>query len=158
LHNESHFGILETVGDCISSLFAEMDSRLAWQSKCCDVEAVVDMLVALESHPETSRRKRVILFVFFSSNLESNLGPSLQCHLLLDFESQHSFCLKTIPSWQFVYQDVWAIFSESSNTSPPPLKCMAVDFMSAIQVWLSKLREEANLRPELQDSVEPSMH
>jgi hypothetical protein len=34
----------KTVGDCISSLFAEMDSSLAWQSKCCDVEAVVDML------------------------------------------------------------------------------------------------------------------
>jgi hypothetical protein len=34
---------------------------------------------------------------------------------------------------------------------------MAVDFMSAIQVWLSKLREEANLRPELQDSVEPNV-
>ena len=140
----------KTVGDCISSLYAEMDPSLAWQSKCFDVEAVVDMLVALESNPETSSRKRVKSFALFFSKLR----PSLQCHLLLDFESQHGFRLKTIPSWQFIYQDLCAIFSESSYSSPPPLWCMTVDFMNGIQVWLSKLREEAKLRPELQDSVE----
>ncbi len=43
----------KTVGDCISSFFAEMDPILAWQSKCCDVEAVIDMVVALESNPES---------------------------------------------------------------------------------------------------------
>ena len=59
----------KTVGDCISSLFAEMDSSLAWQSKCCDVEAVVDMLVALEFNPETSSRKRVKSFALFFSKL-----------------------------------------------------------------------------------------
>ena len=31
--------------------------------------------------------------------------------------------------------------------------CMTVDFMNGIQVWLSKLREEAKLRPKL---VEPN--
>jgi hypothetical protein len=143
----------KTVGDCVSSFFAKMDSSLACQSKCCDVEAVVDMLVALESNPETSSRERVKSFALFFSHLR----PSLQCHLLLNFESQHGFRLQTIPSWQFFYRDVCAIFSESSNTSPPPLKCMAVDFMNGIQVWLSRLREEAKLRPELQDSVEPNI-
>ena len=69
----------KTVGDCISSLFAEMDSSLAWQSKCCDVEAVVDMLVALEFNPKTSSRKRIISFSLFFSNLR----PSLQFHLSL---------------------------------------------------------------------------
>nr|CAH0106488.1 unnamed protein product [Daphnia galeata] len=53
------FDGVKTVGDCISSLYAEMDPSLAWQSKCFDVEAVVDMLVALESNPETSSRKRI---------------------------------------------------------------------------------------------------
>ena len=59
----------KTVDDCVSSFFAEMDSSLAFQSKCCDVEAVVDMLVALEFNPETSSRKRVKSFVLFFSKL-----------------------------------------------------------------------------------------
>jgi hypothetical protein len=142
----------KTVGDCISSFFVEIDSNLARKSKCCDVEAFVDMLVALESNPESSSRKRITSFFL----LFSNLRPSLQCHLLLNFESQHGSRLKTIHSWQFIYRDVCAIFSDSSNTCSPPLKCMDVDFMKTIEIWLSDLAEEAKLRPELQESIKPN--
>ena len=109
--------------------------RCCFQSPAFCRPIQFDMLVALESNPETSSRKRVKSFALFFSNLR----PSLQCHLLLNFESQHGFRLRTIPSWQFIYQDVCAIFSESSNTSPPPLKSTAVDFINGIQAWLSKL-------------------
>jgi hypothetical protein len=34
---------------------------------------------------------------------------------------------------------------------------MAVDFMKAIEVWISELTEEAVLRPELQESFEPEV-
>jgi hypothetical protein len=143
----------KTVGECILSWFDEMDPNLAWKSKYCDVEAFLNLLVALQSNPETSNRTRTASFLLFFSKLR----PFLQFHLLLNFESQHGLRLKTIQSWQFVYRDACEIFSFASNTKMPPIKCMAVDFMKAIEVWISELTEEAVLRPELQESLEPEV-
>jgi hypothetical protein len=104
--------------------------------------------VALESNPETSSPKRILSFSFFYSKLQ----PSLQYELLRNFLLQPSTRLETIPACQFVYH-LCVLLSESFNTIPPSPKGTAVDF----KIWLSKLREEANLRPELQDSVEPNV-
>jgi hypothetical protein len=67
--------------------------------------------------------------------------------------------LKTLQTGPFVYRDACEIFSSASNTKMPPIKSMAVDFMKAIEVWLSELIAEAVLmRSELlQESLEPEV-
>jgi hypothetical protein len=67
--------------------------------------------------------------------------------------------MKTLQTWKFVYRDACEVFSFASNTKMPPIKSMAVNFMKAIEVWLSELIAEAVLmRSELlQESLEPDV-
>ncbi|XP_059351628.1 uncharacterized protein LOC132088039 [Daphnia carinata] len=136
------------IENCISSSF---DKTQVSKAKLCDVQAYVDMKVALETNRSTADRERTASFILFFSKLK----PSLQCRLILDFAAQKNHFLGSLHSWQFVFQDFCEILSFSCKIQPPPAKTLASDFMKAIEAWLLELSQEIELRPELQELFEP---
>ncbi|KAI9558955.1 hypothetical protein GHT06_015744 [Daphnia sinensis] len=139
------------IGDCISSSFHKIDKTHVSKSKLCDVQAYVDVIVALEANRGSSGRERIASFILFFSKLK----PSLQCRLILDFAAQKNHFLGSLHSWQFVFRDLCDILSISCQFQSPPAKTLASDFMKAIEAWLLELAQEMELRPELQELVEP---
>ena len=91
------------VGDSVSSFFAELDQTHAAKLKKSDVEAYMDMVISLETNPNTCCRLRIASFILFLYKLRPS---KLQYRLVWDLKTQYSWYLKSMQSFQFLLDEL----------------------------------------------------
>ncbi|EFX62812.1 hypothetical protein DAPPUDRAFT_336401 [Daphnia pulex] len=91
------------VGNCVSSFFAELNQNQAAKLKKSDIEAYMDMVVFLETNPDTCCRLRVSYFILFFYKLRPS---SLLRRMVSDLKTQYCWIFKSMQYFRFLFYEL----------------------------------------------------